>query len=181
MRRRFAVYRAICITAFACIGLGALAQTVTGEVRFKIKNAGITVDGHFNEWAAEIRFDPKNLAESFIEGRAVVRSIETGIKKRDEHLQTRQYFRSTDFPEVIMRSTGFRKNGKNGYSGVFELQIKDVKKMVEIPFAVSKTKEGTTTYRGSFSIDRLDFGLGEKSLILGDEVVVEIFFEQSNK
>jgi polyisoprenoid-binding protein YceI len=163
---------------FACMGMRSYAQTVTGEVRFNIKNAGITVDGHFNEWTADIRFDPKNLPESAIEGRVAVKSIETGIKKRDEHLQTRQYFRSADFPEVVMRSTSFRKNGKDGYTGVFEVQIKDIKKIVEIPFTVSTAKDGTSTYQGSFMVNRLDFGLGEKSIILGDEVRVEVRFVQ---
>ncbi|HMP88337.1 MAG TPA: YceI family protein, partial [Lacibacter sp.] len=75
-----------------------------GSLQFEIRNAGITVKGHFREWQHEVRFDPSNLSGSSLEGKAVVASVATGIENRDEHLQTRQYFHAAVHPYIVMRS-----------------------------------------------------------------------------
>jgi polyisoprenoid-binding protein YceI len=146
------------------------------EVKFQIKNAGITVDGHFSQAIFDIRFDPKNLKDSFLGGKVKVSSIDTGISLRDRHLQGRQYFQSTSYPDISLESKRIQSKGKNDYEGVFELTIKDIRKEVLIPFTAVKNGNGYL-FKGNFSLDRLDFKVGEKSLVLGDEVMVWIAFQ----
>jgi polyisoprenoid-binding protein YceI len=154
-----------------------LAQHIQPEnpIQFKIKNAGITVDGAISDWMVEVDFDPKKLDQSNIRGTANPVSIETGIKLRDRHLQGREYFDVKKFPEIRLQSKSFKPDGKNAFIGIFELQVKDVKKEVQIPFTVIQIGK-QRNYQGEFVIDRLDFGLGEKSLVLSDEVRVYLEF-----
>lgn len=157
------------------VSFSLLAQTIKPEnpIQFKIKNAGITVDGAISDWMVEVDFDPKKLGASSIRGTANPESIHTGIKLRDKHLQGREYFDVKKYPELRLQSKSFKTNGKNGFIGIFELQIRDVKKEVEIPFSVTNTGK-QRKFKGEFVIDRLDFGLGEKSLVLSDEVRIII-------
>lgn len=153
------------------------AQTFKPEnsIQFKIKNAGITVDGTISDWEVMVDFDPKKLAQSSIRGKANPESIQTGIKLRDKHLHGREYFHIQKFPFISLESKTFQSKGKNAFFGIFELQIRDVIREVEIPFTLTQTGK-QRKFKGEFVIDRLDFGLGEKSLVLSDEVRVVIEF-----
>jgi polyisoprenoid-binding protein YceI len=153
------------------------AQSIKPEnpIQFKIKNAGITVDGTISDWEVEVDFDSKKLAQSSIRGKANPESIQTGIKLRDKHLHGREYFHVQKFPFISLESKSFQSKGKNTFVGIFELQIRDVKREVEIPFTLSQTGK-QQKFKGEFVIDRLDFGIGEKSLVLSDEVRVIIEF-----
>lgn len=145
-------------------------------IRFEIRNAGITVNGHFSEFLYTIEFNPKKLKESRLEGRAVVSSISTGIRLRDNHLQGRQYFRASEFPEITMKSKEIRLVKKNNYSGVFEVTIKDITKEIEIPFTAERSGD-TMNFKAAFTINRRDFAVGDKSLVLSDDVKVKIEIE----
>jgi polyisoprenoid-binding protein YceI len=155
------------------VPISLLAQTIKPEnpIQFKIKNAGITVDGTIPGWMVEVDFDPKKLDQSSIRGSANSASIQTGIQLRDKHLQGREYFHIQKYPEIHLQSKSFKANGKNAFIGIFELQVRDVKKEVQIPFTVIQIGK-QRNYKGEFVIDRLDFGMGEKSLVLSDEVRV---------
>jgi polyisoprenoid-binding protein YceI len=162
---------------FLLVPLLLSAQSFKPEnpIQFKIKNAGITVDGLISDWEVEVNFDPKKLAQSSIRGKANPESIQTGIKLRDKHLHGREYFHIQKFPFISLESKSFQSKGKNAFVGIFELQIRDVKREIEIPFTLTQTGK-QHKFKGEFVIDRLDFGLGEKSLVLSDEVRVVVEF-----
>jgi polyisoprenoid-binding protein YceI len=140
-------------------------------IRFEIKNAGIIVSGYFDEFSTSVKFDKNNPGQSSIAGTAKVKSLQTGIALRDSHLQGRQYFRSNQFPEIVLKSQQIRQTGNNKYLGIFELQIKDIQKVIEVPFTILTTGS-QQMIDAWFTLNRLDFDLGEKSIILSDEVKV---------
>ena len=51
------------------------------------------------------------------------------------------------------------------------MTIKEITKNFVIPFRVL-TKQGSFVIKGEFTLNRLDFGLGEDSIILSNDVVV---------
>jgi polyisoprenoid-binding protein YceI len=141
------------------------------RVEFRIENAGIEVSGIFEHVSVEINFDERKLDESTIIAKARPKDIRTGIPIRDKHLQKSDYFHTDKFPEITLTSTLFKKIGRYKILGTFTLTIKGFRKEITIPFNI--VHEGNaTTYSGSFEINRLDFGLGEESLILDKRVKV---------
>lgn len=142
-------------------------------IRFQIKNAGITVDGTISDWEYDIVWDAKKSANCKINGRANPASIDTGIKLRDKHLQGRQYFHTEKFPSITLQSKKILSKGKGNYAGTFDLQIRDVIKEIEIPFTVTP-KNDKLIFSGEFSINRLDYHIGEKSIVLSDDVTIFI-------
>ncbi|WP_164851455.1 YceI family protein, partial [Larkinella soli] len=97
--------------------------------------AGLEVAGKLDSREVDVRFDPDNLPNSSIRATAEVASIQTGIDIRNRHLQRSEYLDATHHPYIQVRSTSFRKAGKNRYIGRFDLTIKAITKEVMIPFS----------------------------------------------
>jgi polyisoprenoid-binding protein YceI len=168
-------YLIICVSILGLSASTLLAQprweVTQGRVSFEIKNAGVTVDGHFNEFGGKLKFDPDQLEGASLIASVPVRSIETGMSMRDDHLQDESWFYEARYPRVRMRSVSIEPVGGNRYRGRFELSIKGRTRKVELPFTfVQQGNQGT--FDGKFSIDRQDYGVGDESFMLSDEVQV---------
>lgn len=173
MKRQLKVKIQILLWALCvCLPLGLWAQPTWKvkdySIRFKIKNAGFYVDGTLNDLQASIAFDPKTL-KGKIEASVAVATIDTDNKTRDKHLRSADYFDVERFPRIYMKSHDFKLAKSGNYIGYFDLTIKDVTRRVVVPF-----KFDGKTFDGYLEINRLDFGVGEKSWILSDTVKVFI-------
>lgn len=169
---------------FLLIGLSAsipyvpIGKVMSHRINFKIKNAGITVDGSFSDLKAEISFDPIAPDKSVLRASVGVASIKTGKDMRDRDLQERKYFYVEKYPRIEMVSKKIKSLGKDRFTGTFDLTIRDVTKEVEVPFTYMR-KANQGTFKGTFTVDRRDFGVGGNSIILSDDV--KIFIEVTTK
>jgi polyisoprenoid-binding protein YceI len=59
----------------------------------------------------------------------------------------------------------------NEYIGTFEVTMRNKSKSLKIPFTFIQTGN-TGQFKASFQINRLDFGIGESSALLGDTVTI---------
>jgi polyisoprenoid-binding protein YceI len=151
----------------------AQIKTDQGSVTFKIKNAGIGVDGKFGAPICIINFDANNLSKSKFNGLIVATSVNTDNNGRDNHLRKPEYFDVAKYPTIKIESTSIVESGKGQYKAVCNLTIKDVTKSVTIPFSYSETTS-SIAIEGSFIINRRDFGVGGKSIILSDNANITI-------
>ncbi len=134
-------------------------------VEFDIKNAGFTVNGTVSGISAVIFWSEASLENVNIQATASVKTLETGLKARDRHLMKEEYFYEQAFPEMKLQSKKIRKISTGKYEGSFDLQIKGTTKQLVIPFTMEKG-----IFTGKFTLNRLDFKIGESSWILSDEV-----------
>ncbi|GHN02597.1 hypothetical protein WSM22_40860 [Cytophagales bacterium WSM2-2] len=118
-----------------------------------------------------IQFDPRDLKQSKIAAIADPSTIQTGIEIRDNHLKRSDFFDVKEYPVISLESKSLR--GKKEFTGEFELIMKGNRKVVSIPFQVTRTPGGFT-YQGKFEINRMDFHLGDKSLTLSEKVIIAI-------
>lgn len=154
-----------------CAGI-APAQTdiAASDIRFQIKNAGLTVTGTLSGLEAAIRFDPAAPEKAFIRASLPVKTINTGIGLRDKHLLKPDYFDAEKFPTILLESLVVRKTAANQYEGTFKLTIKGTQREVKLPFTVSAANE----FAGTLRLNRLDYRVGKPSLLLSDDVVISI-------
>ena len=145
-------------------------------VNFIIKNAGLKVNCSMSGLDGFITIDPLNSSLTKIEGTIDPATIHTGIALRDNHLKKADYFNVNEFPKIFMASTQIKKNSNRRYVCNFDLTIKDIKKNIAIPFTLS-SNDNVYLLKGEFSINRLDFDLGESSMVLSDIVTVKIEFK----
>jgi len=139
-------------------------KATNASVTFKIKNAGINVNGTFGGFKGKILFDPANLSGSKFIGIVQAGTVNTKNRGRDRHLRKSDFFDVAKFPTIKMKSTNITKSGGKYYAD-FQLTIKGVTKTYKIPFNFSQ-KGNQGTFNAYFEINRKDFGVGGNSLIL---------------
>ncbi|MDB4902589.1 MAG: hypothetical protein JWQ63_1870 [Mucilaginibacter sp.] len=171
MKKNFVLIIIIFITS-ACFAQEK--NTVTrSAITFQIKNLGINTGGTISGLKADIQFNPNNLASDTINASVDVNTINTDNDSRDDHLKGTDYFDAAHFPKIIMKSVSFRHKSGTNYTGTFNLTIKGKTKLIEIPFTYTE-KGNTAIFKGNFKLNRLDFGIGESSMMLSNEVTVNI-------
>jgi polyisoprenoid-binding protein YceI len=148
-------------------------EVSSSSIKFKIKNAGLTVDGTFSGLEAHIVFDGSKAAGNKIEASVDAKSISTGIGARDTHLKKEEYFDATTYPKIKLAASLFSKQAEGKYIGYFLLTIKNTTKSISIPFNFKET-DGKGSFTASFTINRRDYGVGGSSWIMADDVTISI-------
>ena len=143
-----------------------------GTVAFSIRNAGINVKGSFGKLTALVLFNPDDPANAKIEASVPVQSIETGINLRNKHLKKPEYFDAARFPEMSLRLIRLEKDGTQ-WKGNFDLTIKGIRKNLTLPVTFS-SDGNSARISSTFTINRLDFNVGESSWTLSDDVSVQL-------
>ena len=176
--------------ALSLISFGFVSQTVTTQnqewvvnsssVKFKIKNAGFNINGIFSGLTAKIIFDASKGFGNSIDATIESKSVNTGNETRDGHLKKTDYFDVVTFPAVNMKATLFGKEADGSFKGYFKLTIKGKTKDVLVPFTFAE-KDGKAILKGTFTINRLDYGVGESSMILSDNAIIIIEINATKK
>ena len=134
------------------------------KVGFTIKNAGFKVNGSMKGLKGDIKFSPDDLGLCAISLSVSTASVDTDNKTRDKHLRGEDYFEVEKYPTITFTSTSVKKSG-NGYLVKGTFKVKNTTKEVEIPFTFQQN-----VFKGSFSINRIEYGVGKKSWIMDKTV-----------
>lgn len=150
------------------------AQKVTSSaVIFKIKNMGIAAEGKFGGLKATISFDKDQPDKSSIEASVDTRTLDSDNSLRDNHLKKEEYFDVEKYPEITMKSVSITHQKNENYTGIFDLTIKDKTKRIKVPFTYTENGNNAS-FSGSFTVNRSDFNLGGKSMVLADDALVSV-------
>ncbi|MDQ0455439.1 cytochrome b/b6 domain-containing protein [Rhizobium paknamense] len=143
---------------------GATAPTWTidkakSSIAFSGTHAGKAFQGRFEDWSADIHFDPANLATS----RAVVTvktlSAKTGDPTQEGSLKNGEWFNSARFPDAVFTTTGFKSLGGERYEAEGTLTLKNKPVPVTLPFTLTMTG-GKAHMEGSLQLSREALNLG---------------------
>jgi polyisoprenoid-binding protein YceI len=143
-----------------------------------------SVDGRFKEATAKVDLDDADLTKSQVSVEINTASVDTGDKKRDDHLKGPDFFDVTKFPKVTFKSTKIAKAGA-AYKLTGDLTIRDVTKSVTLDATLSKpvkTPWGNQARAATITgkIKRSDFGLKwNKALeaggvLVGEDVTLDV-------
>lgn len=135
---------------------------------FSVDHIFSKVHGRFVDYTGTIIFDPDNLQESEMSFEIEVKSIDTGIGKRDKHLRSKDFFDSSKYPLITFVSSSISQAGQNIYNVSGNLTIKGVSTelifplryegMVDHPFSKGSDVVG---FNGQLSLDRLEYAVGD--------------------
>ncbi|HTN05568.1 YceI family protein [Agriterribacter sp.] len=144
------------------------------EIGFKIRNFGVNVSGSFKGLEGKIIFFPDSLSASHFDVKIDVKTINTGINQRDNHLRSEDYFEVTRYPHIHFVSTQITTSTNKAYLFVFgKLTIKDVTKEISFPFKVTPKADGYI-FEGEFTLNRRDYNVGGSSITMGDNVILDL-------
>lgn len=174
MRKGFALVLSVLISAVS-IGQSSYTPTDAGsKVHFTIKNFAIKTGGDFTGLRGKIIFDPAKLSTASFDVSVEVATLDTDSEMRDEHLKEAEYFDVAKFPSIYIKSTRVTPSSTPGRYYMFaDLTIKGTTRPIEFGFSAAP-KEGGYFFDGEFTIDRLDYKVGDKSISLQDKVVITL-------
>lgn len=157
-------------------------------INFSINHFFTPVNGTFDDYDATVIFDPENLEESMIDVEIPVTSINTKNERRDNHLQSEDFFNAEKWPSIQFTSNSIESRGDNQFVAIGEMTIRDVTREFELPFTLQGVMdhpmEENKVVAGivaETSLMRTDYGVGvgdwAATAVVGDEVDIELNLE----
>ncbi len=182
--------RALCMTLLT-VGAAAAAPSwqvdpAKSALTFSVVVNGQTVQGRYDGFGADIKFDPANLAQSSAKITIDSSAYKTGERTRDVMLMKPPWFNVLDFPQVIFQTTEIAANGTNAYVAKAKLTLKGITQGITLPFTLN-INGSTATMKGETTLKRLAFNVGqgedytsEKPVALSVKVMVNITARRAN-
>ncbi len=149
-------------------------KTETATVTFKIKNAGSWVSGSIGGLTGTIHFSPDDLANSTITGSVDVNTINTENSGRDKHLKNADFFDAPTYPHMTIKSKSIKKSGSD-FVMEASLTVKSTTKTISLPFTFTAADATKGLFKAEFEIDRVEYGVGESGVIMGNTVKISLF------
>jgi polyisoprenoid-binding protein YceI len=195
----------ILLAAVALVAGGAQAATryeidpAHSRATFSIRHMMVTnVRGELGGVTGEVMLDDKDPSKSVVKATIDVKTLTTGVDKRDAHLKSDAFFDVEKFPTMTFESTKVSKGDKKGtwkVDGNLTMHgvTKPVTLNVEELSEPVKNPMGGAMERGaaaSTTLSRKDFGMtygltgaAEKGavVVVGDEVKVNLDVEMVEK
>jgi polyisoprenoid-binding protein YceI len=125
------------------IGLSALVMARLAEARdtytFDPARSSIsftahqfigTTTGHFSQCSGTIEIDREHPDRSSVSARIEIKSIDTKIRKRDDHLLSPEFFDAQRYPEITFKSRAVKQTGPQAGDIAGELTMHGVNRSV---------------------------------------------------
>ena len=157
------------------------------SVSFKIRHLVGKVKGDFGKFKGGFTFEKGKPGDAKATALIDAASINTGVKKRDDHLRSADFFDVKKFPELKFESTKYDASGDEGklhgnltIHGVTKPVVLEVKFNGEGKDPWGNMRAGFT---GTTTVNRKDFGLGWNKaletggLLVGDDVEIALEIE----
>ncbi len=158
-------------------------------VHFSVRHLVIAkVRGQFSRWSGTLVVPDGDFARASLEAVIDAASIDTGVKDRDAHLRSADFFDVEQYPELTFKSTRVEPAGSDRLRVVGQLTIKGVTR--DVPLDVEHhglAKDPWGNERAAFtaktSIDRRGFGLTWNQVLetggvmVGERIDIEIDIE----
>lgn len=130
--------KAMILLAITFITIGSYAQTqwkvdpYHSSLNFEISHSSISiVNGKFMDYTGNLTTDGEVLNNANVDFTVQVKSINTNVEKRDNHLRSVDFFDVEKYPEMTFKSTKITTTDKPDHYLLYgKLTIKDVTKDV---------------------------------------------------
>lgn len=172
---RFLIPVALSLLGASALAADPVVNPAASDIAFSAKQMGVSMQGHFKQWTAQMRFDPKKPEAGQVSFAIQTGSASFGAKETDAELPKPEWFGVAKFPTASFQSSAIKGLGGGKFEVAGKLSVKGNVKDIVVPVALSQTG-GTTTATGAFTIKRLDFKIGEgewadTSMVANDVVV----------
>jgi len=164
-------------------------DTTHAEVGFSIRHMGISnVRGNFGDFSGSIEYDGVDPASLKAEATIQVESIDTGMKKRDDHLRSPDFFDAKAHPEMTFTTTAVEKSG-DGFVLKGDLTMHGVTQKIALPMTLAGPIDdpwgnSRIGIEISGTLKRHDWGVGTDGAsdkVIGKDVKLDINLEATKK
>lgn len=143
------------------------------SIRVTFKKMKSPITGSFKNFNGDVVFDPEKPAAGHAEIDVDVASFSLRDAKSNREVRSADWLDVAQFPDARFVSSAFVTAGDNKYSVAGKLTLHGKTLNVVVP--VSYTQAGhAQVFDGVLPIHRLQFGVGPKSLVVADNVVIAL-------
>jgi polyisoprenoid-binding protein YceI len=142
------------------------APSPPGTLEFVGKNLLATADGRFHDWRiVDSHLDLERPESSFAVVEVQLASVDTGIRRRDDHLRNPDFFEVDTYPVATARVHSPRplaaaEDGRERFAVRIDLDLHGVQKTLD--GEVTLASRDPLAFEGELTIDRTQFGVGSK-------------------
>jgi polyisoprenoid-binding protein YceI len=158
------------IAALAIAGLGFTAAAKENykfdpsgsSIGFSVHQFLGTTRGKFANFSGRIEVDREHPENSSVTAQIDVQSIDTRIKKRDDHLRSAEFFNVEKFPQMTFKSRSVKRTGPQSGDILGDLTIHGVTKPITLHVKLLTPMNETARTRWAVSceaLNRRDFNL----------------------
>ena len=159
-----------CLFLLLLPALAASAETYKidadhSQIAFTVHQFVNTVHGDFHRFSGTIEVNVGHPEGSSVIARISVESIDTKIKKRDQHLLSSEFFDAGKFPEIIFKSRSVKQTGENSGDILGDFTMHGVTRPMTLHVKLATPTSGnslparTRWIVTTEAINRKDFGL----------------------
>ena len=157
----------------AAVAVIALSSAAVANESYKFDQAHSTIGfsvhqflgtthGKFTKFDGKIDIDREHPENSSVTARIDVRSIDTGIVKRDNHLRSPEFFAVEKYPEITFKSRSVKQTGPQAGDILGDLTMHGVTKPITLHVKLLTSPNETKQTRWAVTTDplkRRDFNL----------------------
>jgi polyisoprenoid-binding protein YceI len=154
------------------------------RIGFKVHQAIATVTGRFKQFGGTIELDRERPEKSSVTATIQVKSIDTGIAKRDAHLCSQDFFYAAKFPEITFKSRDVKQTGPDAGDIAGDFTMHGITKSItlHVKLLTKKGEEATRWQVTTQPLSRREFGLQfsktvESVSMIGDEIAINLEIE----
>jgi len=153
------------------------------SIGFSIRHMGISnIRGHFDDFSGSVMVDNGAIKEA--SGTIQVKSINTGVQMRDNHLRSPAFFDVTNYPTISFKTKSVEQSGGETLL-IADFTMHGVTKEMRLPVKLSgplKDPQGKTRVglEARAKVNRKDYGINYNTALesgvaaVGEEVTLEI-------
>ena len=155
------------------VAVAALGPTVFANEIYKFDPSGSTIgfsvhqflgttQGKFTKFNGRIDVNREHPENSSVTAQIDVRSIDTRIKKRDDHLRSAEFFNVDKYPQITFKSRSVKQTGPQSGDILGDLTIHGVTKPITLHVKLLTPLNDTSRTRWAVTVDpitRRDFNL----------------------
>jgi polyisoprenoid-binding protein YceI len=133
------------------------------EINFVADSRMLSAHGFFGKWDADVKLDAANWANSSVSITIDASSINTRVERRDGHLKSSDFFDVAKHPSITFKSVSVASTGANKLDITGDLTVRGTTKRIIVPATMMFYEQGTGRFRGTFTINRMDYGVSYDS------------------
>lgn len=184
---KLALFAASCLLSSAAIAAPEVynIDNTHSFANWSLRHVVSKASGTFTDITGTVKVDSANLANSSVDAKINVLSVNSGYAKRDTHIKEKDYLDVANFAEMRFVST--KIEAKTGTEGVMtgNFTLHGVTKQISFPFKVLGFGQDPwggerSGFEAHTSIKASDYGFGwglKPNAAVGDDIEITLFIE----
>jgi polyisoprenoid-binding protein YceI len=148
------------IGTLSIVSPGADGAAPGGDIQFTAMQDGVSLQGSFNDFVANVKFDPVHPDAGAVKVSVDVHSVNTGTPAANEMIRGSDFFDAATFPQATFEASEFHAQDAGHYLAKGAFTLKGHTVTLPVAFATITGPQGRW-FDGSFTISRTSFKVGQ--------------------